>query len=123
MGEEGNPEKKTVLEKYLQFLKMSQMYTLLQNQEREPFQRPKSINELKGQFAQKRKNTKVERTKVDQPKLAAVLARQNADKKKAFEEEQRKKKILLEKRMEADGGRYAKKIQANQKATVKVNNS
>ena len=52
-----------------------------------------------------------------------MLARQNADKKKAFEEEQRKKKILLEKRMEADGGRYAKKIQANQKATVKVNNS
>ena len=51
------------------------------------------------------------------------MARQNADKKKAFEEEQRKKKILLEKRMEADGGRYAKKIQANQKATVKVNNS
>merc|ERR1712227_728678 len=100
--------------------KMSQMYTLLQNQEREPFQRPKSINELKGQFAQKRKNTKVERTKVDQSKIAAVLARQNADKKKAFEEEQRKKKILLEKRMEADGGRYAKKIQANQKATVKI---
>merc|ERR1712131_2566 len=99
---------------------MSQMYTLLQNQEREPFQRPKSINELKGQFAQKRKNTKVERTKVDQSKIAAVLARQNADKKKAFEEEQRKKKILLEKRMEADGGRYAKKIQANQKATVKI---
>ena len=34
------------------------------NQEREPFQRPKSINELKGQFAQKRTNKKVERTKV-----------------------------------------------------------
>jgi len=51
------------------------------------------------------------------------LARQNADKKKAFEEEQRKKKLLLEKRNEVDGGRYARKIQANQKATVKVNNS
>lgn len=51
------------------------------------------------------------------------MARQNAEKKKAFEEEQRKKKVLLEKRNEADGGRYAKKIQANQKATVKVNNS
>lgn len=65
-------------------------------------------------------NRKLERKAVD-PNAISKLLKGKVDQQKAADEHARKKKEhLLEKRLERDGGATARRMLANQKATVKV---
>ena len=69
------------------------------------------------------KNKRLEKKRVDQSAINKILNAKVEKEKKAKEEAERKKQNLLKKRQEADGGAYARKILANQKATVKVSDN
>ena len=58
--------------------------------------------------------------KVDPSKILALVDQAKKAKEKKAAEEQEAKKRLLQKRMEMDGGTAARRMLANQKATVKV---
>lgn len=97
-------------------------HSLLLQAERNKFELKQSYGQKidSTHFRGQTKNKRLEKKRVDQSAINKILNAKVEKEKKAKEEAERKKQNLLKKRQEADGGAYARKILANQKATVKV---
>jgi len=80
----------------------------------------KGFNRRASDFKPSLVNRKLERKAVDPVAIAKLLKDDKDKKKEKLENDRKKKEKLLEKRQEKDGGAYARRLLANQKATVKV---